>query len=77
MIPRDWSKVESSTIHQMKFEQNKHDDRGDIHVEFKSGRTYKYKDVPGVHAEKMFHASSPGTYHKTHISGNYEVEKVQ
>lgn len=77
MIPVEWTPVESSTVHKMKFEKNQHDDRGDIHVEFKSGKIYKYKDVPGHHAEKMFHSSSPGNYHRNNIVGNFEAEKVQ
>lgn len=77
MIPRDWQNVDSSTISKMKFVQNPNDDRGDIHVEFKSGKVYKYKDVPAVHAEGMFHASSPGGYLKNNIQTNHKAEKVQ
>ncbi len=77
MIPHDWHPVESSTIGKMRFVQNPHDARGDIHVEFKSGKVYAYKDVPAIHAEGMFHASSPGGYLKNNIIGNHEVEKVQ
>ena len=78
MIPTEWTPVESSTISRVKFVKNEKDDRGEVHVEFTTGKTYRYLDVPMIHAERMVHSSSPGKYHKDHIvNGFYEMEKVQ
>lgn len=78
MIPHEWTKVDSSSISRVKFVKNEKDDRGDVHVEFTTGKIYRYRDVPQIHAERLVHSSSPGKYHKDHIlSGFYEMEKVQ
>lgn len=67
MIPINWTKVDSSTISKIKFEPNKHDLRGDVLIEFKTGKVYKYKDVPAHKVENMFHSSSSGDYFHNNI----------
>lgn len=76
MVPHDWLNIESSHIRKVKFVQNKHDLRGDMHVEFNTGKMYKFKDIPAITIEKMVHSSSPGTYFMGKIRGEYESERI-
>lgn len=75
MIPHDWTNIESSHINRVKFEKNKHDERGDILVEFNEGKVFRYKDVPMHKAESMVHHSSPGTYFRENIRGEHSSER--
>lgn len=76
MIPYDWLTIEDSHIKRVKFVQNKFDLRGDVHVEFDTGKMYKFKDVPGVRVEAMIHSSRPGKYLVKNIRGEYSSEKL-
>ncbi len=67
MVPKDWVKLESSNISKVKFEQNKHDDCGNLFIEFNEGKVYKYPDVLAKKAEGLVHASSAHDYFRNHI----------
>ncbi len=75
MIPTDWVDVSSSSISKVKFIQNSMDDRGDLLVEFTSGKVYQYSDIPARLAEGLIHASSPGGYFKAFIGGSYDAQR--
>jgi hypothetical protein len=45
---------------------------GCLHVTFRSGKTYRYKDCPNDHFEAMKACPSPGKYFQTMIRGQYE-----
>lgn len=77
MVPLDWVSLESSTVQRIKFIPGIKDLCGEVHVEFRTGATYKYKQVPQCHAERMVHSSSPGQYHKDFIRGIFDAERVQ
>jgi len=74
MIPHDWLQIESSNIRKVKFVANPYDKRGDVLVEFNTGKMYKFKDVPALKVEHMVHSSSPGEYFRGHIRGEYDSE---
>lgn len=76
MVPYDRTPIESFSIQSVQFKQNEKDFRGDLTVEFRSGKMYKYTDVPAKFAEDLVHASSPGTYFKDKIAGQFNLEKV-
>lgn len=76
MIPLDWHPVESSHINRVKFEPNKHDDRGDLLVEFNEGKIFRYKDVPKHKVENMVHHSSSGSYFRGNIRGEHPSERA-
>ncbi len=77
MIPTAWANVESSTIGKIKFVPNPHDLRGDLHVEFRTGKTYRFKDVPTHKVEHLYHCSSPGEYFRMNIRGEHDSEPVK
>ena len=49
---------------------------GDLTVSFKSGRTYRYRDVPPRVAEGLRASLSPGRYVWDYIRGQYEFEEL-
>lgn len=78
MIPYDWLALESAHIAKVKFVQSKHLPlRGDMLVEYRTGKTYRFKDIPAVKVEHMVHSSSPGEYLLKHIRGEHLSEAVQ
>lgn len=77
MIPHDWTPLESTKIAKVKFDQNPHDARGDLHVEFKSGHVYTYKDVPMHKVEKLVHSSSSGSYFHNFIRDEHDAVKQE
>lgn len=74
MLPYDWLILESSQIRKVKFVANPHDKRGDVLVEFGTGKAYRFKDVPAHKVEHMVHSSSPGEYFRGNIRGEYDSE---
>jgi hypothetical protein len=76
LIPYDWTLLESGSIRKAKYVPNEHDLRGDLHIEFMTGKSYKFKDVPQHKVEKMCHHSSPGSYFHNEIRGEHASEKV-
>ena len=75
MLPIDWTKLESEKINQVKFIPNRHDLRGDVMIEFNTGKVYKYRDVPAHKVESMVHASSAGSYFHDNIKPYHAGEK--
>lgn len=43
-----------------------------LQIQFTSGRTYSYNDVPQDVVDGLEQASSPGQYFNAHIKGTYE-----
>jgi hypothetical protein len=76
MIPTDWLELEGSHIRKVKFVPNTKDNRGDVLVEFGTGKTYRFKDVPAIRVEHMVHSSSPGEYFRGYIRGEYDSEPI-
>jgi hypothetical protein len=75
MIPLDWTKLDSSNISKVKFIPNRHDLRGDVLIEFNTGKVYRYRDVPAHKCENMVHASSAYKSFKDNIHPYHEGEK--
>lgn len=47
-----------------------------LHVRFKSGHVYAYKNVPADEHEALLNADSVGKHLKEHIIGTYEHRRV-
>jgi len=47
-----------------------------LHVDFKSGNSYRYKDVPEKIHKKFISASSKGKFFSKKIRGQYDYDKV-
>lgn len=76
MIPYNWTQISSDKISKVKYLPNEHDLRGDMLVEFRTGKVYKFSDVPQHKVERMVHASSPGTYFAENIRGEHKSEAL-
>lgn len=48
----------------------------ELHVRFRNGGTYAYKDVPGGSLEGLVHADSAGKYLHG-LKGSYEHRKIE
>lgn len=77
MIPMDWLTLDSGTISKTKFVPNRHDMRGDVLIEFNTGKVFKYKDVPAHKVESMVHSSSAGTYFHNNIKPYHTGEREE
>lgn len=51
-------------------------DTGELTVQFTSGSTYVYSDVPSDVAENLHTAPSAGQYFGSMIKGNYGYRKI-
>lgn len=71
MIPYSWTALESERVRKVKYIPNEHDARGDLLVEFTTGKTYRYLDVPQHKVEHMVHSSSPGRSFHDRIRGEH------
>lgn len=76
MIPTEWLDLDNNHIKMVKFVPNKHDLRGDMHVQYASGKEYKFKDVQMFKVEKMVHANKPAEVFFNEIRGMYDSEFV-
>ena len=47
-----------------------------LQVIFRSGGTYRYKNVPSYRFDELMNAESIGKYMHEHILGRYEYERV-
>lgn len=54
MIPTEWTDVASSNVSAIKWQD------GDLHVRYRHGGEYVFKDVDATEAESALHASSVG-----------------
>jgi len=76
LVPSEWMNIESDTIGRVKFVPNKYDLRGDCLVEFRTGKVYKYRDVPAHKVENLVHSSSSGEYFHNNIKPYHDGEKI-
>lgn len=51
-------------------------ENGLMEVEFTSGKTYRYEDVPETEYQALLGADSPGKYLLTHIDGTYSHSRI-
>ena len=65
-------KVESSNINKIGYGMNE-----DLYVEYKTGNTYKYKNVPHKLFEEFVKAESKGRFMNENIKGKFDYEKVE
>lgn len=72
MIPTDWTSVASTNVAAIKYDAAERK----LFVRFHSGSEYEYSDVPPEEAESLFHASSPGSYFRSSIMGQYDERRV-
>lgn len=70
MIP-----VESSNIKALGF-QRTDTGKGDLHVQFKSGDTYRYSGVTDEEMADLIQAKSIGSHHAKFIKGKYQGVKI-
>lgn len=76
-MTKDWMDIRSSVINKVKFIQNKHDLRGDVHVVYKNEKEYKFEDVPGIIFNKMIQSGNPDRYFMGYIRGEFKSEAVK
>ena len=61
--------VNSSNIRKIGYEN------GDLYVEYKSGNTYIYKNIPQNLYESFMKAESKGKFMNAEVKGKYEYKK--
>lgn len=64
--------VDSSTVEEIGYDPS----TKELLVNFKSGGSYKYLDVPHSTFNSLITASSVGSYLHQHIKGSYTYEKI-
>ena len=64
--------VISSNIEEVKYDTDSHE----LHVVFKSGATYIYKDVSDIEFLNFTTAKSVGAYFNASIKNNYAYERA-
>jgi hypothetical protein len=73
--------VESSNIQSVEFDDrpqpNVDSPKVELIINFISGASYKYSDVPLYLAQDLLSASSAGSFYHREIRGNYTSEKVR
>ncbi len=84
LIPYDWLKIDSALIKKVKYVPDAKAERNgvvyvspELHIEYASGKVYKFKDVPSNKVEKMMHSSSSGSYFMKEIRGDHDSEEVK
>lgn len=65
--------VSSTSIDKLGYEEQ----RAQLQITFKSGRTYVYEDVPVDTYEELLSAESQGAYFNRHIRDAYEYREVR
>lgn len=75
MIPLNWTNLDSGTVGKIKFVPNRNDLRGDVLIEFNTGKVFRYRDVPAHKVESMVHSSSSGTYFHNNIKPYHAGER--
>ena len=67
----EWTEVESSTVSRIAYEDDA------LFVEFRSGVSYRYDDVPPEVYDELFEADSIGrAFHRLVKLGGYEYERL-
>lgn len=84
MIPLDWIKIDSTHIAKVKYDPIDRDEKNGVsflspslHVEFKTGKKYKFKDIPQHKVESLVHHTSPGSYFGDHIRGHHDAIEIK
>ena len=65
--------VESSNIASIGYDPS----TGILEIEFVSGATYAYYDVPPQVHRSLMKATSPGTYFHKYVKGFYQCERIE
>lgn len=69
--------VTSANVASVGWEPSEDDEhRGTLEVEFRSGHTYRYADVPQTEYLAFVGADSVGQYFRRKIAGNYREDRV-
>ena len=68
----EMQQVKSSNIDGIGYDQ----DTETLYVEFKSGITYKYEQVPFWHYTELMDADSQGKFLNAEIKGTYEYSRL-
>ncbi len=68
----DWQKVKSSNVAAIAFDK----EAGNIHIEFKNGTEYKYKECKQRDWTGLMKAKSVGAHLNKYIKGTFKHEKV-
>ena len=68
----EMNNVDSSNVAAVGYDENSHT----LQVEFNSGATYQYFDVPEVIFEGMINAASVGQYLNQQVKGIYRYSRV-
>lgn len=55
---------------------NYNDDKGELMIEFRSGKFYRYHDVPYETWNKLIEAPSAGQFFNANIKGKFKEELV-
>lgn len=69
--------VESSVVHAVGYALSPGRETGDLVVVFKTGRMYRYHEVPPAVYAELLHAESKGSYHGKSIRGKFEYEPLE
>jgi hypothetical protein len=71
-MPRMVANLNSTALVRAEFEQDETSaDRGRLDIEFTSGQSYSFENVPQRVFEELRDARSPGTYYHQHIRDRY------
>jgi len=65
--------VSSTSIHAIGYDSQ----TKALEVEFKSGRVYRYFDVPPDIYEALMHSDSHGQYFNTNIRDTFKFDRIQ
>lgn len=68
-----FKKVNSSMLRRVRYDPK----QKVLDVVFRTGETYRYKDVPVDEYHKLMRADSVGRYMQTHIIDHYETLKLE
>lgn len=74
---KDWTRVRSIKIFEIKFQPNKYDKCGELSVRFNDGYAYRYIDVPYDRVKRMMYAKAPSDYFNDFIKPYYKMEKIR
>ena len=66
----EFKQVESSNIDKIGYEDN------NLYVKYKTGNTYKFRNVPLKEYYNFMEADSKGRFFNSSIKGKYEFEKI-
>jgi len=69
---RDWVQVESSNVGAVHFDP----ERQELHVRFRGGGHYKYREVPRSLYDQLLGADSKGGFLNTNVRGIFPHERV-